>query len=360
MNLFHRIGQLTGTQKAVAAAAAVVVAGGGTATGLVLTGGSSKAQPVAAAPTTTVAPKPSPTTPKPKPKPKPAPLVNPLTGVGKPVKGEVVAVKVDDVADARPQIGIDQADIVYIEQVEAGLTRLIAVYDTRKPVVGPVRSVRASDIELLNQYGPIVLAASGGGGDSLPTLAASHLKGNLGGAGFFRDNSRVMPHNLMVNLAQTSGLGGAAAKSIGWTWAAKLTGVVGVRPGTSLHTVVGGTGVAFQWSAALKRYVRYIDGVAQSAADGAPVATPNVIVQFCQGYVNPGDIDVVGNPGHYTKTVGSGKVAVFRNGVRINGTWTRPNAASGTTLRDAKGHQIPLSPGRTWVVLVENGVPLTN
>jgi hypothetical protein len=360
VNVLERIGQWTSTQKAVAAAAAVVVAGGGTTAGLLLTGGSSKARPVAAPPTTTAAPKPSPTTPKPKPKPKPPPAVNPLTGVGRPVKGEVVAVKIDDVADARPQTGIDKADIVYIEQVEAGLTRLIAVYDTHKPVVGPVRSVRASDIELLNQYGPIVVAASGGGGDSLPTLAASRLKGNLGGAGFFRDDSRVMPHNLMLNLAQPSGLHGAAAKSIGWTWAAKLTGVVGVRPGTSLHTVVGGTGVAFQWSAPLKRYVRYIDGVAQSAADGAPVAIPNIIVQFCHGYVNPGDIDVVGNPGHYTKTVGRGQVAVFRNGVRINGTWTRPHAASGTTLRDAKGHQIPLSPGGAWVVLVENGVPLTN
>src|SRR5207249_7099548 len=212
-------------------------------------------------------------------------------------------------------VGIDQADIVYIEEVEAGLTRLIAVYDTHKPVVGPVRSVRASDVELLNQYGPIVVAASGGGGDSLPTLDRSRLRSTLlqrGGPGFFRDESRVIPHNLMLNLAQTAGLGGAAAKSIGWTWAAKPIGVVGMRSGRSLQTVVGGTVVQFRWNVPLRRYVRYIDGVAQFAADGRPVATPNVIVQFCRGYVNPGDVDVVGNLGHYTKPIGKGQVAVFR------------------------------------------------
>jgi hypothetical protein len=271
-----------------------------------------------------------------------------------------VAVKIDDVAAARPQLGVDLADIVYIEEVEAGLTRLIAVYDTHKPVVGPVRSVRASDVELLAQYGPILVAASGGGGDSLPSLAASRLKSDLlqrGGPGFFRDDSRVIPHNLMLNLAQTAGLGGAPAKSIGWTWAAKLTGV-GVRTGRSLQTVVGSTGVAFHWNASLKRYVRYIDGVPQSAADGRPVATPNVIVQFCKGYVNPGDVDVAGNLGHYTKTVGKGQVVVFRNGLRINGTWLRPRATAGTTLRDAKGHLIPLAPGGAWVVLVSTGGPL--
>jgi Protein of unknown function (DUF3048) N-terminal domain/Protein of unknown function (DUF3048) C-terminal domain len=367
VNLRGQIGRLSGGQKALVAAIAVVVAGTGTFTGLALTSGSSKAEPIAAAPppttttpaATTTHPTPTPK-PKPKPKPKPAPPVNPLTGIGRPLPGPVIAVKIDDVAAARPQVGIDKADIVYIEQVEAGLTRLIAVYDTNKLVVGPVRSVRASDVELLDQYGRIALAAAGGAGDSLTTLAASPLKGVLGGPWFFRDDSRYMPHNLMLNLAQMSGIGSAAAKSIGWTWAASLAGISGGKPGGSLHTIVGGTAVAFQWNASLKRYVRYIDGVAQVAADGAPVATPNVIVQFCQGYVNPNDIDVVGNPGHYTKTIGTGHVAIYRNGVRIDGTWSRPTAASGTTYRDAKGHVIPLSPGGAWVVLATNGAPLTS
>jgi hypothetical protein len=372
VNVLGRIARLTTAQKVLAGGAAVLVVAGGTATGLALSSGASSAASIAAA-TTTSAPSPTVATtvaPAPKPVPKPkrkaapvAPLVNPLTGVGAPVKGAVIAVKVDDVAEARPQIGIDQADIVYIEEVEGGLTRLLAVFDTHKPTVGPVRSVRASDPELVSQYGPVVFAASGGGGDSLPTLDASILKQNLqqrGAPGFFRDDSRAMPHNLLLNLGQIPANAGAAAKSIGWTWAAKLRGVAGVRPGASLATTVGGTAVAFRWDPASKRYVRVIDGVEQHAADGAAVATPNVIVQFCQGFVNPNDIDPAGNPGHYTRSVGTGKVAVFRNGVRVDGTWSRPSASSGTTLRDAKGHVIPLAPGGAWVVLAASGTTLSS
>ena len=72
--------------------------------------------------------------PKPKPKPKP-PAGNPLTGVGKPSSNGVVAVKIDDTANGRPQMNLDKADIVYIEQVEGGLTRLLAIYNTQLPTV---------------------------------------------------------------------------------------------------------------------------------------------------------------------------------------------------------------------------------
>ena len=358
MNLGERLAALSQRQKAAAGLTALVLVAGGTVGGVMAT---SSSPHHAAAPSSTPPPTPTPTptpTPKPKPKPKPAPI-NPLTG-GAPVKGSVVAVKIDDVAEGRPQAGIDRADVVYIEEVEGGLTRLVAVFDTYKPTVGPVRSVRASDPELLTQYGAINFAASGGGGDSLPTLDRSILKADIndrGGPGFSRDGGRDVPHNLMLNLAQVKG--GAAAKSIGWAWSAKLAGLARVKPGASVRTVVGGTPVEFRWSAPLRKYVRYIDGVAQHAANGRPVATPNVIVQFCQGYTNPGDIDPAGNPGHYTKSVGKGRVVVFRNGRRIDGTWSRPTAKAGTTLRDAAGRTIPLAPGGAWVALATVGAALS-
>ena len=124
------------------------------------------APPPAAAPTATT-PAPTPTrptpTPKPAPKPKPKPAVNPLTGLrGVPTR-PVVAVKIDDTASGRPQIGLEAADVVYVEQVEAGATRLVAVFASRQPgTVGPVRSVRNNDPELLAAYGRPALAYSGG------------------------------------------------------------------------------------------------------------------------------------------------------------------------------------------------------
>ena len=83
----------------------------------------------------------------------------------------MIAVKIDDTAPGRPQVGIDKADIVYIEEVEGGLTRLAAVFGTNKPAVGYVRSTRPSDPDLLLQYGKITEAYSGGARDSLPRVA---------------------------------------------------------------------------------------------------------------------------------------------------------------------------------------------
>jgi hypothetical protein len=130
----------------------------------------------AAAPVTPPSSSSSSSAPSPAPTNKPAP-VNPLTGHGAPPRTPVIAVKIDDTAPGRPQVGVDKADIIYIEEAEGGLSRLIGVFGTNKPVVGYVRSTRPSDPDLLLQYGKITLAASGGGHDALPLLDKSGLKG---------------------------------------------------------------------------------------------------------------------------------------------------------------------------------------
>jgi hypothetical protein len=322
-------------------------------------GGSHKKAKKTVSSSAVVTPTPSKTTAKPKPK---APTVDPLTG-GKITRGAVVAVKIDDTASARPQIGLDQADIVYIEQVEGGLTRLVALFHSRKPVpVGPVRSVRANDPELLSQYGPIAFVASGGGGDSLPALDHSILKSDIndrGGPGFSRDGNRPVPYNLMLNFNVLPATLGAQAKPMGFTWTSSTTRVVGYPKATTLNTVVGGTPVRFDWNASLHKYVRVIDGNVQHAASGAPIATPNVIVQFCKGHVNPHDIDAAGNPGFFTESIGYGKVVVFRDGHRIDGHWQRKSLGTGTALRDKYGKPIALAPGGAWVVLVDTSAPLS-
>uniref|UniRef100_UPI00404AE73F DUF3048 N-terminal domain-containing protein n=1 Tax=Candidatus Planktophila sp. TaxID=2175601 RepID=UPI00404AE73F len=94
--------------------------------------------------------------------------------------GPVLAVKVDDTNAAHPQIGLEDADVVYIEQVEGGLTRIAAIYSSVIPQrIGPVRSARISDIEILNQYGRVAFAYSGAQKKLLPVIAAANLQ-NLG------------------------------------------------------------------------------------------------------------------------------------------------------------------------------------
>ncbi len=84
---------------------------------------------------------------------------------------DVLAVKIDNVAPARPHTGLEQADIVYVEQVEAGLSRILAVYSSDlPPVIGPVRSARETDLELLRQFDRPTLAFSGAQSRLLPVI----------------------------------------------------------------------------------------------------------------------------------------------------------------------------------------------
>jgi hypothetical protein len=289
-----------------------------------------------------------------------APAVNPLTGET-PSNNPVVAVKIEDTALGRPQVGIDKADIVYVELVEGGLTRLMAIFNTTLPTVEPVRSARPSDPELALQLGHIIFVASGGSRAGIAPLDQSPLRSVIndrGGPGFTRDPNRQAPENLRADLARIAAkIKGPKAKSIGLVWSAKPT-VAQTRPGTSVRTRVGGTDVTFDWIKRLHRYVRVIDGQLQHAGDGHVVATPNVIVQFCPISVYTKDRDVNGNPAQYTHTVGHGKAVVFRDGRRIDGRWNRQAVGDGTTLTTSDGKAIALAPGGAWFVLVATNAPL--
>lgn len=293
---------------------------------------------------------------------------NPLTGLGPVPVTPVIAVKIDDTAPGRPQVSIDKADVVYIEAVEAGLTRLAAIFATNKPTVGYVRSTRPSDPDLLLQYGKLTEAYSGGQRVSLGLRHRAGITGwsnDASAPGFFR-----APHandhgyiNVELDLARVAKLTRTARpRSNGWTFRAALTGLTSA-PATRIRTVVtgsyrSGTPVEFRWDATIRRYVRYIDGVRQYAADGKPVSAVNVIVQSCRIVSYPADRDVNGSPAQFTYTVGTGKVAVFRQGRRIDGSWSRPKLDGGTSLHTASGVPLPLNPGNTWVVLIRSGIPV--
>lgn len=311
-------------------------------------------------------------TPAPKPTPKPRVVrhkhtaaVNPLTGFGPAPKLPLIAVKIDDTAPGRPQLGIDRADVVYIEAVEGGLTRLAAIFGTYKPMVGYVRSTRPSDPDLLLQYGKITEAYSGGAHDSLPRVYRSGIKSwsNDAGAPYYHRVSRGASSyiNLVLNLRQVAEhTKTPPPHGNGWTFAKRLTGLH-TEPGYNIRTVVtgsyqSGTPVQFRYDPKLRKYVRYINGQRQRAADGRLVTAANVIIQSCRVVSHPRDTDVLGNPSQFTDTVGQGPVQMFRGGHRIFGTWSRKQLADGTQLRAANGRTIPLTPGNTWVVLIRKGV----
>lgn len=286
--------------------------------------------------------------------------VNPLTGLPGVPQRPVIAVKIDDTAPGRPQVGIDYADVVYVEVAEGGLSRLAAIFASHMPVVGYVRSTRPSDPDLFLQYGKITEAASGGGHDALPLLDRSGIKGwiNDRGAPYYFRVSRAESSyiNLELNLASVSkAVHTAHVHSIGWTWNSSVSSLPASSTGTDVRTYVGSTPVEFRYNAKWHMYYRYIDGVVQKAADGKLIGTPNVIVQQCRIVPHPQDTDVNGNPSQWTYTTGTGKVSIFRDGRRIDATWYRPHLASGTRLLDVHHHDVPLRPGGAWVLLVRAG-----
>jgi hypothetical protein len=286
---------------------------------------------------------------------------NPLTGVGALPTGPVIAVKVDDTAAGRPSLGLDKADVIYIEEVEGGLSRMVAVFATAKPKVRAVRSVRASDIELLGQYGRIIVVASGGKPSSLQVLDRSTLHSSIndrGQVGFYRDKSRPAPYNVVSDLSKVSvAIKADGVRNVGFTWAAHDPRLARAKPAATVSTRVGSTPVGFVWDAKLAGYVRTVGGQRILTGDGAPVAKPNVLLQFCQIKANPADTDVNGNPTMFTKSVGTGRVVLFRNGKRVDGKWSRPSIGAPTTFTDAAGKPLLLAPGGTFVALVRPGAP---
>jgi hypothetical protein len=326
----------------VAAATALVLVGGGLALGVRDQGGPATGATASAAASPSRTPS---TKPKPQPTTKPAKPTDALTG-GKVDNGHVLAVKVENIGLARPQVGLSQADIVFAEQVEGAQTRLVAIYHTRFPKrLGPVRSARSTDAQLLPLFGRPGLVYSG---------ANSKVQRKLDKASIVpisrstRDYRRVAPHNVFVNLRSLAASQKAGeARPIGWTFAADTPeGGAKERHPTSK---VGHDTFRFDYGS--RRYTvrwngqRYVDG-----DSGAVTKADNVVVLRVHDHAD-GNRDVLGSPSVMSDTVGEGKVTLYRDGRSFTGTWSRKSESAEMHLRDSSGRDIPLAPGQTWVTL---------
>jgi Protein of unknown function (DUF3048) N-terminal domain/Protein of unknown function (DUF3048) C-terminal domain len=326
---------------AVAAAAAVVVAGG-IGVGAALSRPDS--QPVASSstsfasspPTATASPT---TTPTPSHK-----ATDPLTG-GKVSNNAVIAVKVENIAAARPQVGLSVADITFIEEVEGAQTRLIAVYHSRFPNrLGPVRSARSTDVQLLPLFGKPGLVYSG---------ANSRVQRKINNASIVpiarstRDHRRVAPHNVFVNLAAIARSTSLRdAQSIGWTFSVD---VPRGSPATSAKVSVGHDSFSFGYSSG--RYTVRWNGRKYADGDnGAITKADNVVIMKVHNHPD-GNRDVLGAPSVQSDTVGKGAVTIYRDGKKITGRWARTKASAPLRFTDKSGDPIALKPGQTWVAL---------
>lgn len=288
--------------------------------------------------------------------------INPFTGENGGLDNPVVVVKIDNVNPARPQWGLAEADIVFVEEVEAGLTRLAAVFSSNLPEkVGPVRSARISDLEIMAQFGTPAFAYSGAQKRLLPEIAAANIvelaHGSSGGV-YNREATKRAPHNLTINLREAAPtlIGVSTPTDIGLVF--DETVATGGTATSTFNAKWPASRVGAEWDAVNNGWVIALDSApALDANTNAPIFANNIVIQ----YVNQGDSIYKDSGGNFTpliETVGSGTAVVLRDGQRFDVDWSRPIATGGTTYTLA-GSPFAFAPGQTWVLFVPTTYDVT-
>lgn len=313
-------------------------------------GGAEAAAPTTEPDTTTTA---APTTTEPQ---SVAPLTGVSDGYGELLDRPALMVKVDNHVEARPQAGLNQADIVIEERVEGNITRLAAIFHSQDAdPVGPVRSTRSTDIDLAALLGRPLYASSGGNDHVLGELRRANVVDvghNRGGAGFWREGGRRGPHNLMASTVALRARSDEALAAPAPVFQYRTAGEAlapGAVPAGGVALSFGGAEVSrFGWDPDSKTWLRSQSGAAHLDAAGQQVAPKNVVVMEIaysfSGVSKPHGI-----------TTGEGRALVFTDGHLIEGRWVRPGPASPLQLLAADGTPIKLTAGQTFLELPPAG-----
>lgn len=287
------------------------------------------------------------------------PIVNSISG-REGTDGPVLVVKIDDTAAAHPQVGLEDADLVYIEQVEGGLTRLAAIFSSVIPTrVGPVRSARISDIEILEQFGRVAFAYSGAQKKLLPVIASANVE-NMGAQRqpasiYTTDSNRVSPvamilrADLLMQKIKDEGKSIVWSKNMGWNFGSSIdtgTAISSAKVSWPANSYLA------QWSENENRWLLQRSGLPDLSESGKQLGPTTFVIQMVS--ITPSEYhDKVGGVTPFTATVGKGKGYVLRDGKYIPANWSRRTAAEGTTWTDAQGQEILFAPGQIWIALTD-------
>lgn len=280
----------------------------------------------------------------------------PLTGAQAPDESVIgrpaLVVKIDNHPKSRPQWGLNQADIVFEENVEQ-LTRFAAVYHSQgSDPVGPIRSGRLQDINLLASFNGPLFAWSGGNAQVSAAIRKStmvdlsHSSANEAG-GFRRESSRVAPHNLVAETSKLWTLAPADAKPPVPQFEYRADGETvptDSKPAGAVKISMDGVDIMWEWSPENLTFVRSQDDKPHVDMQDVRINAPNVVVVSVV-YTRSGSSPVA-------KSVGSGEVWVYTAGKLIQGSWERLDPFKPFVFKDTKGAVIKLTPGRTWVEVI--------
>jgi hypothetical protein len=291
--------------------------------------------------------------------------IAPLTGLPDPggaaLTRPALTVKIENTPEALPQWGVDQADVVYEEIVNGGITRLAAIFNSQAPAkIGPVRSVRPTDTQVVYPLKGI-FAYSGGAPyaissiETVPGLTLVDEDKADETSAMYRDPDLYPPHNLFGIGPALFAIGGtpkpppalfsyrgAGQKVKGTTVASFVVNFPSIYP------------VTWTWDATSGSWDRTLFGKADVTGTGVRESPKNVVVMFVN-YVNG-----IGTLNSYANLQGSGTADFFTNGKEVTGKWSRGSSMSDVIqYQTAKGATMQLTPGQTWVELLDVGAAVS-
>jgi len=270
--------------------------------------------------------------------------------------GKVLAVKFDDTTYSHPQQGLESADIVFVTQVEAGLTRVMGIYSSQYPeVLGPVRSARISDIDILAQFGRVGFLYSGAQSKLRPVISNSNII-NLSAERnpptiYFNDPERTPPYAMMVkpNLLLEKAEDVVTAQSIGWKHGERSTSAKKIVSATINwpNAVYKAT-----WSKIEKRFLLDHDNKPNFAKSGQQLGSPMMVIQITT--IKPSEYgDKFGGVTPKTTVTGSGYGYLLRNGSVTRVSWERPTAEAATRWTLEDGSTAYFQRGQVWIFLTD-------
>ncbi|MEY3400266.1 MAG: hypothetical protein RLZZ486_734 [Actinomycetota bacterium] len=270
--------------------------------------------------------------------------------------GEVLAVKIDDTNAAHPQQSIEFADVVFVTQVEAGLTRLMGIYSSNYPeVIGPVRSARISDIDILAQFGRVGFLYSGAQSKLRSVLAQANLV-NLSAERnpptiYFNDSSRVAPYAMMVKpkllLEKTDAL--VMAQSVGWSHGERSDSARRIE-----SVKINWPNAQYQayWSKAEKRFLLKHNGKENLSSAGAALGSNMMVIQKIE--ITPSEYgDKFGGVTPKNHVVGQGEAFLLRDGRVTKALWSRESATAQTKWTLPDGTEAKFADGQVWFFLTD-------
>ncbi len=222
--------------------------------------------------------------------------------------------------------------------------------------MGPVRSARTSDIVILGRYSRPGFAFSGGNAGVVGQLQAADLalvSFDTARDGFVRSPARTAPYNVMgapgVLLGRVPDAG--VAVDVGFRFGPVPEGA---RPVAGGSYSWGSARIDFEWSAGEGRWLQSMDGRPSQAAEGGRLGADTVVFQAVD-VVPSAYVDVNGSRSPEVRPVGGGSAVVLRDGVAIEGSWSRPGLDDPTAFTTASGEELRFDTGQTWVVYTDAG-----